>query len=204
MHNTHLNPPPTIQEKYGRSLTHSAVALCPELRLQRKLSTAEVRNIKRSRDRQIRNKENTVLSQIIPRQLLASSTGSVASYVKRRKEQYFERPKQPNKVRHHSSPTDSSHWDVSAAIAMLNNWPAGHTINWSAEAQKLGITGPNRGQVLKETAARHGINTVALDGRTTRRIRGMKRRLPGSDISVGSGPTKKALHSAWAEMIQSG
>lgn len=36
---------------------------------------------------------------------------------------------------------------------MLNNWPAGHTINWFAKAQKLGITGPNRGQVLKETAA---------------------------------------------------
>lgn len=87
---------------------------------------------------------------------------------------------------------------------MLNNWPAEHTINWSKEAQKLGITGPNRGQVLKETAVRHGINTVDLDGHTTRRIRSRKRRLPGSDISVGSGPSKKALYGAWADMIQSG
>ena len=148
---------------------------------------------------EIWDKENTVLSQVIPRQLLSSSTGSVASYVKRRKGQYFERPKQPNKVRPHSSPANSSHWDVPAAIAMLNNWRAGHTINWSAETQKLGITGPNCRQVLKETAARLA-STLALDGHTTRRIRDRKRRLPGiyiaTSVLVLGLPRKH-----WAEMI---
>ena len=76
--------------------------------------------------------------------------------------------------------------------------------NWSAEAQKLGITGANRGQILKETAQRHGIDTMALDGWVSQRIRATKQRLSGSDISVGCGPSQKALWSTWAEMIQLG
>lgn len=82
--------------------------------------------------------------------------------------------------------------------------PEDTRINWSSEADKLGIPGANRGQVLKETAQRHDIDTMSLDGRTGRRIRGRKWRLPGSDISVGCGPSKRALQKAWAEMIESG
>ena len=71
------------------------------------------------------------------------------------KEQAFVRPTQQGKTKSHS-PTNGTYWDVSSAMAMLQNW--------SAEAQKLGITGANRGQILKETAQRHGIDTMALDG----------------------------------------
>lgn len=76
-------------------------------------------------------------------------------------------------------------------------------MNGSTEAVKLGIPGGNRGQVLKETAMRLVIDTMSLDGRAGRCICARKRRLPGSDISVGCGPRKKALQKAWAETIES-
>ena len=104
----------------------------------------------------------------------------------------------------HSPSESNKHWDIQAAVDMLRNWPADTKINWSMESKKLGIPGDNSGQVLKETALKHGIDTVALDSRLSRRIRARKRRLPGSDISVGCGPGKKAVKSTWADMIQSG
>ena len=193
---------PCPQEMYGHSVTESAIALCPELKLQRKVPANTARTLKRKRERQICDHENAVLAQIVPRQILSSSTISVSSYLWRRKEQAFEKPTQRGKTKSHS-PTNGTNWDVSSAMAMLQNWTADN-INWSAEAQKLGIKGANRGQILKETAQRHGIDTMALDGRVSQHIRARKRRLPGSDISVGCGPSQKALRSTWAEMIQSG
>ena len=178
--------------------------LCPEMRLQRKQTKTEVRTQKRKRDRQIRNKENAVLNAIIPRQILGDSKASVSSYLKRRKEQHFERLIQCGKVKSHSPAERNLNWDVSAAMDILRTWPAGKRINWSAEARTLGIPGTNNGQVLKEMAMRHGIDTVALDARSGRRLRSRKRRLPSTDISVGCGPSKRALKSTWAEMIQSG
>lgn len=163
-----------------------------------------MRSARRKRDRQIRDSENAVLGAVIPRQILGDSTASVSSYLKRRKEENLERPKQCGKEKSHSPSERNFIWDVSAAMQMLGDWPSGTNINWSAEAEKLGIPGANRGQVLKETAQRHGIDTMALDGRSGHRIRARKRRLPGSEISVGCGPTKKAIQKAWTEMIESG
>ena len=61
---------------------------------------------------------------------------------------------------------------------------------------KLGIPGANRCQVLKETAQRHGIDTMSLNVRAPgRRIHVRKRRLPGSDISVGCGPSTRSLQN---------
>ena len=191
------------QDKYGHTLTESAVALFPELHLAKKPTPNEARALKRKRDRQVRNQENETHAKIIPRQILASSTASVSLYLNRRREQNFIGPQQPGKVKSHS-PADTSHWDVPSAMDMLRNWPQNSTINWSAEAEKLGIEGANSGQVLKETATGHGIMTEALDGRSGRCIRARKRRLPRSDISVGCGPGKKALQSRWEEMVEIG
>lgn len=193
-----------MQETYGRSLTHSAVALCPEIRLQKKPTSNEVRTSKRSRDKKIRNNENAVLARIIPRQILSSANTSMSSYLRQRKGVYFEKTTHVGKAKSHSPAMTSLHWVVPAAMEKLRNWPAQQTINWSAEARKLGIPGDNCGQVLKETAVRHGIDTVHLDGRSGRRLRARKRRLEGSDISIGSAPSKKAVQNTWAEMIQSG
>ena len=119
------------QDKYGHALTESAVALFPELHLAKKPTPNEARALKCKRDRQVRNQENETLAKIIPRQILASSTASVSSYLNRRREQNFIRPQQPGKVKSHS-PADTSHWDVPSAMDMLRNWPQNSTINWSA------------------------------------------------------------------------
>ena len=140
----------------------------------------------------------------MPRQILGDSTASVSSYMKRRKQYYLERPKQCGKAKSHSPSENNCTWDVSTAMDLLRAWPAETRINWSAEAEKLGIPSANRGQVLKETAKRLGIDTMSLDGRSGRRIRARKRRLPGSAISVGCAPSKKALQNTWAEMVESG
>ena len=125
---------------------------------------------KRKRDRQVRDTEKATLSSVIPRQSLGDSKASVSSYLKRRRELYLERPTQCGKVKSHSPAESNLHWDVPAAMNMLKSWPAEVLINWSAEADKLGIPGANRGQVLKETAMRHGIDTVALDTRSGRKF----------------------------------
>ena len=194
---------PCAQAKYGHSLTESAVGLCPELRLIKKPTANAVRALKRKRDRQVRDQENTITAKIIRQQILGSSTAFVSSYLRKRQEQSFVRPKQPGKVKSHS-PSNHTHWDIPSAMAMLQNWQADTRINWSAEAQRLGISGANCGQVLKEAAQAHGIDTVALDGRSSQRLCARKRRLPGSDISVGCGPSKKTLQNTWAKMVRSG
>ena len=93
-------------------------------------------------------------------------------------------------------------WDIIPAIEHLKAWPIGERINWSAKAQKLGITGANRGQILKETAAKNGVDTVALDSRSVRRIPSKKSSFPGSDISIGCAASKEAIKAVWKEMIQ--
>lgn len=174
------------------------------MRLQIKPTSNDVRAFKRSRDKKIRNNENAVLASIIPRQILSSANTSISSYLRQRKGVYFEKPTHVGKAKSHSPAMTNLHWDVPAAMEKLQNWPTQQSINWSAEARKLGIPGDNCGQVLKETAVRYGIDTVKLDGRSGRRLRARKRRLEGSDISVGSAPSKKAEQNTWAEMIQSG
>ena len=192
------------------------------MNIQKKLTKSEVRVTRRKRDRHIRNKENTVLADIIARQILGDSNASISSYLKRRKQQHLETPTRylnstsyisfpiimiillQFKVKSHSPAERHLSWNVSSVMDMLRAWPTETKINWTAEARKLGIPGDNKGQVLKETATRNGIDTIALDSRSGSRIRARKRRLPVSDISVGCGPSKKAVKSAWAEMIQSG
>ena len=102
------------------------------------------------------------------------------------------------------SPSKSScTWDVSTNTDLVRAWPAETHINWYAEAEKLGILGANRGQVLKETTKRLGIDTMSLDGRSGCCICARKR-LPGSAVSVACAPSKKALQNTWAEMVESG
>ena len=193
-----------LQDRFGHSFVHSVVTLCPEMHLQKKPNRSEVRAASRKRERQVRDKENAVLNAIIPRQILGDSRASVSSYLKRRQQQYFERPQECGKVKSHSPSKINMHWDIPTAMDMLRNWPSDTKINWSIESKKMGIPGSNSGQVLKETAIKHGIDTVALDSLSTRRIRARKWRLPGSSISVGCGPSKKVLKSTWVDMIQSG
>ena len=54
-------------------------------------------------------------------------------------------------------------WNVSAAMLELKNCPSNEIFNWSSMAQKYDIPQKNTGQVLKETAVKHGIDTCRLE-----------------------------------------
>ena len=98
---------------------------------------------KRKQDRQIRDKESATLAAIVPRQILGDSTASVTSYMK---EQYLDRPKECGKEKSHSPYKSKFTWDVSTAMDLLRAWPEDTQINWSSEAEKLGIpTGCQQG-----------------------------------------------------------
>ena len=77
-------------------------------------------------------------------------------------------------------------WDVSSAMVELKNFPPDQKINWSQMARQYAIANKNAGQILKETAKAHGINTTSLEhsDSATPRIRKRKRRLPGGELSL--------------------
>ena len=52
----------------------------------------KARILKHKKDRHVYDHEHAVLAQIIPRQILSSSTTSVSSYLQIMKDQAFERP----------------------------------------------------------------------------------------------------------------
>ena len=64
----------SFRKKIGHSVTASATALCPELRLHKKPSQSEVLATKQKRDN-----ESIVLVAIVPRQILGDSIASVSS-----------------------------------------------------------------------------------------------------------------------------
>ena len=68
------------------------------MQLQKKPSRNEARATHRKLNRKIQDKENSVLKAIAPRQILTESKASVSAYLKQRKKQYFEMPKQADKV----------------------------------------------------------------------------------------------------------
>ena len=79
-------------------------------------------------------------------------------------------------------------------------------INWTAMARRYQIPHKNGGQVLKETAQKHGIDVGKLDHRpnTAPRIRRRKCRLPGGEISGPSLPPKHVIGEEKKQLIASG
>ena len=88
----------------------------------------------------------------------------------------------------------------------LQNFPPNTKINWSAMARQYNIPHTNAGQVLKEMAIKHGIDTSQLENKaeTTPRIRRHKCRLPGGEISMPCLPTVSAIKEDQRQLILSG
>ena len=90
-------------------------------------------------------------------------------------------------------------------MSELENFPANEKINWSALARQYNIPGKNAGQVLKEMANKHGIDTTRLDQRSNAtRIRRHKFRLPGQEISMPCLPTVHTVIEEQRQLILSG
>ena len=85
------------------------------------------------------------------------------------------------------------------------NWDTTTKLNWSALARKYNVPGRNGGQVLKEYAQRHGVNTYQLDGlEQQKRDRQRKLKMPGGEISVPCAGTMEEVKEVWKRQINEG
>ena len=137
---------------------------------------------------------------------LLAEAESLACYGRKRLALTYEQPNIPQSTKSHSPNVQNMAWDVSSAITELENFPPHQKINWSEMARRYTIPNRNAGQVLKETAKKHGIDTLSLEHNTdtTPRIRKRKSRLPEGEISVPCLPTVSAIKEERRQLILSG
>lgn len=133
---------------------------------------------------------------------------SKSKYHRKRLLQYFTTPpSEPpaKKKKSHSPDFSKVCWDTEKLKATLENWPPTTTINWSAIAREHGIPGKNAGQVAKEFAIKHEIDTshIATPKRKTN-SRPKLKKLPGGKVSIPSNPTIGAIEKEIGEMLQTG
>ena len=137
--------------------------------------------------------------------LVLAEAESLASYGRKRLALSYEKPEKTLIPKSHSPNEHNMSWYVEGAVSELENFPPNLKINWSATARKYNISGKNAGQILKEMAKKHKINTTTLDQRdNTPRIRRRKRRLPGGEISMARLPTVHAVKEEKNQLILSG
>ena len=159
----------------------------------------------RAQKRKIVSHINDQFSSNTTMSILAEAE-SLASYGRKRLVLSYEKPATPQRVKSHSPNVENLAWDVTHAVAELQNFPPHQKINWSEMARQYKIPNRNAGQVLKETAKKHGIDTSSLENsvHTTPRIRKRKSRLPGGEISMPCLPTVSAIKEEKRQLILSG
>lgn len=109
------------------------------------------------------------------------------------------------KKKSHSPSDENRTWDSNAVLQDLRQWPQDVQINWSSFARSHGVPGKNGGQVVKDFAQDHGIDTHVLDKRSNiPRLRRRKCKLPGGKISSPSLPTVNFIQQERDEMIHNG
>ena len=133
---------------------------------------------------------------------------SISSYSRKRLALSFEQPTAPKRSKSHSPNEANMTWNVEGAMAELQNVPPNQKINWSSVARKYSIPQRNAGQVLKETATKHGIDTSRLEQGSetvhTPRIRRYKSPLSGGEISMPCLPTVRTIREEKKQLILSG
>ena len=97
-------------------------------------------------------------------------------------------------------------WDKERVLEDLRSYPQDEIpINWFKFAKEHSTKESNAGQIVKELATSHGIDTYQLDQRTpVRKKRSQKKRLPGGEISVPTNLTPQAVRKSWDDLIDSG
>ena len=117
----------------------------------------------------------------------------------------YEKPQTPHTPKSHSPNEQNMSWDIHKASNELENFPPDQTINWTSMARRHNTPGKNEGQVLKETAKRHGVDTTSLDQRDdTPRVCRHKCQLPGGEISMPCLPTVQVVKEEQKQLILSG
>ena len=147
------------------------------------------------------------LSQANVAQMVLQEGLSLRSYNRMCLLQSFEAPgkRSSGKVKTHSPSLSSITWDTSGAMMEIENWVTTTKLNGSALARKYNVPGCNGGQVLKEYAQRHGVNTYQLDGlEQQKRDRRRKLIMPGGEISVPCAGTVEEVKEVWKRQINEG
>ena len=98
--------------------------------------------------------------------------------------------------------------EIDTVIHHLENWPTEENINWSEVPRKVDITQANGGQIVKEIAQRHGINTARLahtaEGDTTPKTSRSKSKLSGGEISMPCLPTREIITNEKKQLFELG
>ena len=158
-----------FQEGYQHSFTEAAIKH-GKRQLERKRSKNEKRKERRTLLKKCRDKMTTQLSESTPMMVLAENE-SLKSYKRKRVLQtYEEAPSTKKSKTSHSPNFDMVEWDKERVLEDLQSLPQDQKpINWSKFAREHGVKGSNAGQIVKELATRHGIDTYQLDLRTPTR-----------------------------------
>lgn len=141
--------------------------------------------------------------------VMLASGESQAQYHNKRMSVSFETkqlgPSPAKKQKSHSPSDENCSWDTGTVLNELREWPEGVRINWSEFARRHNVPGRNAGQVVKEFAKRHSIDTFTLDQRPdTPRTRPRRYKLPGREISSPSLPPLSAVQKERDEMVADG
>lgn len=192
------------EQNYGHKFSDALPKLCPDSNLTQKVSKQERKKQNRVRGRRIVQHVNEQMASNVT----LSSGESMAGYQRKRMAMSFENDTtQPpcKKKKSHSPSNENCSWNSDAVLQDLQQWPQDVQINWSSFARSHGVPGKNGGQIVKQLAKDHGIDTFALDKQpTTPRPRRRKCKLPGGEISSPSLPTVQSIQEERDEMISNG
>ena len=194
------------QDKFDHPITKVIPKIMPEANLTEKETKSKRRAQSRKQKRQIVQEVNQQLAKNATMSVLAEAE-SLSSYSRKRLSYSFDSPVPAKRRKSHSPNEQNLCWDVTSAMEALQNFPTNEKINWSSMARKFNIHQTNGGQVLKEMAQKHGIDTKTLEQKasdTTPRLRRSKSKLRGGEISMPCLPTKEAIVEEKKQLIVSG
>ena len=195
------------EDQFDRPITNAIPKIFPESNLTTKESRLKKKQKDRIQKRKIVEQVNKQLAKNATMTVLAEAE-SLSSYKRKRLPYSFDEPTPPKRFKSHSPNQENLGWDVTTAIETLKNVSPLEKINWSSMARQFNIPQKNGGQVLKEMAQKHGIDTALLEHSrntcTTPRLRRKKAKLQGGEISMPSLPTTQVIREDRQQLIDSG
>ena len=201
----------SYEQQFGEPFTQTLLTL-PGSGLQRKTTAVERKSLKRKHQRECRDTITDHYYQQDAINVLAEGQ-SLCTYKRMRMAQSFETPEQkkerikhcPSKPRKHSPTFDNIKWDKESVLRDLQNWPRSEKINWTKFATEHGISGRNRGQIVKEFALDNQIDVEELDHRPlNKRIRAKKLKMPGTSVAFPCHRSVEGVKEDWSKMVDNG
>ncbi len=222
---SHDKTPKSTQKQLGEAIVATLNPLCqeavgvplskvlestPKSNVQKRLSPEERKGKRRKTARTIKQRMEEHFKER-DYQLVHGHRLSYAKYNKIRLAESFEtrdQAKHRSKSREakgsqkvHGCAKEKIPFNGEQLLQEAKTWEPDVKINWSELGTKVGLTCANRGQVVKEYLASHGIPAAQKKRPVIRRA---KRKLPGGEISYPTHTTVSAVRKTLTEKIQAG